>query len=170
MNYITQEQAHEMGAKGAPATEDERLLFEAWMRGHCWALSAIWDGNTYRGTAEDGNCVCPKAMNTRQLWAVWRDRAALAQAESVGPELRHRIRVHLSNRYYYSHKEFCEKLDEIMTAALAQPAKPVELSDDEIKAGWEKTFSTNNPYCPCNLKSFTKAVNWTLAAAAKERT
>lgn len=29
--------AYEMGAKGAKPTEQERLLFEAWMRGHCWA-------------------------------------------------------------------------------------------------------------------------------------
>lgn len=35
-----------------------------------------------------------------------------------------------------------------------------ELTSKQIKAGWEKTFSTNNPFCPCDLKSFTKAVNW----------
>lgn len=72
--------AHDMGAKGSLATDRERLLFEAWMRGHCWALSAQWDGSCYRGSAEHGGYVCPRAMNTRQLWAAWRDRAALAAA------------------------------------------------------------------------------------------
>lgn len=44
-------------------------------------------------------------------------------------------------------------------------AKP--LTDAEIEAGWRHTFSTDNPYCPCNLKSFTKAVRW--AERAKEK-
>jgi hypothetical protein len=34
------------------------------------------------------------------------------------------------------------------------------LSDEQIEKGWRDTFSTDNPYCPCNLKSFTKAVRW----------
>lgn len=70
--------AYDMGAKGAPATDAERLLFEAWMRGHCWALCARWDGRSYRSDAEQGGDIDPRAMNTRQLWAAWRDRAALA--------------------------------------------------------------------------------------------
>ena len=37
------------------------------------------------------------------------------QAPAQGePVLRHRVRVHLANRYSYSHKDFCEKLEEIM--------------------------------------------------------
>ena len=39
------EAAHAMGASGSPAVESERLAFEAWMRGHCWALCATWAGN-----------------------------------------------------------------------------------------------------------------------------
>jgi hypothetical protein len=35
-----------------------------------------------------------------------------------------------------------------------------ELSTAEIEKGWRKTFSTDNPFCPCNLKTFTKAVRW----------
>ena len=41
-----------------------------------------------------------------------------------------------------------------------------ELTAKQIKAGWEQTFSTNNPFCPCDLKSFTKAVNWAERALA----
>jgi len=41
------------------------------------------------------------------------------------------------------------------------------LTDAQIEAGWHQTFSTSNPYCPCNLKSFTKAVRW--AEHAKEK-
>ena len=74
----TVEAAYAMGAKGGQVVEAERLAFEAWMRGHCWALTATWDGTTYRGSAEHGNYICPHAMQLRQLWAAWRDRAALA--------------------------------------------------------------------------------------------
>lgn len=72
------ESAHAMGAKGAPANDAERLAFEAWMRGHCWALCATWDGAGYRSDAEQGGGYCPNAARTRMLWAAWRDRAALA--------------------------------------------------------------------------------------------
>lgn len=71
--------AHAMGAAGGPPHEGERLAFEAWMRGHCWALCATWDGKQYRSDAEQGGDVDPRAMRTRQLWAAWRDRAALAR-------------------------------------------------------------------------------------------
>jgi len=76
----TPEAAHEMGAKGGPIVEAERLAFEAWMRGHCWALCSTWSGRQYVSDAEQGGNVDPRAMNTRQLWAAWRDRAALAAA------------------------------------------------------------------------------------------
>lgn len=71
-------EAHRLGATGAEPTEEERLLFEQWMRGHCWALCATWNGKQYVSDAEQGGCVDPRAMNTRQLFAAWRDRAALA--------------------------------------------------------------------------------------------
>lgn len=72
------EAARAMGETGGPVVEAERLAFEAWMAGHCWALCATWDGTSYRGSAEHPGYVDPRAMNTRQLWASWRDRAALA--------------------------------------------------------------------------------------------
>ncbi|MGF6211821.1 hypothetical protein [Comamonas sp. 4034] len=75
--------AYEMGAKGAPPTEHERILFEEWMRGHCWKVVGTWDGATYRGDAERGLFIDPHAMRTRQLWAVWRDRAALAATPAL---------------------------------------------------------------------------------------
>ena len=71
-------EALRLGKEGAPATEEERLLFEAWMRGHCWALCATWNGTQYVSDAEQGGNVDPRAMNTRQIFAAWRDRAALA--------------------------------------------------------------------------------------------
>lgn len=40
--------------------------------------------------------------------------------------------------------------------------EPKNLSTLAVHKGWEATFSTNNPFCPCDLKSFTKAVNWAL--------
>ncbi|SSW64356.1 hypothetical protein AVE30378_01058 [Achromobacter veterisilvae] len=44
-----------------------------------------------------------------------------------------------------------------------------ELTPTQIEAGWHQTFSTSNPYCPCNLKSFTKAVRWAECAIAAQR-
>lgn len=72
------EAAYAMGAKGGPVVEAERLAFEAWMRGHCWSLGAEWNGLTYMGMLESPGYIDPTAMRTRQLWAAWRDRAALA--------------------------------------------------------------------------------------------
>lgn len=74
------QQAYDLGAKGAAPTEAERLLFEAWMRGHCWAVVGEWDGKTYLTESEKVSYrwTDPHAMSTRMLWAAWRDRAALA--------------------------------------------------------------------------------------------
>lgn len=69
--------AQRMGEVGGPVHDGERLAFEAWMRGHCWALCATWDGKQYRSDAEKWGDVDPHAVRTRQLWAAWRDRAAL---------------------------------------------------------------------------------------------
>lgn len=74
------EAAYEMGAKGGPVVEAERLAFEAWMRGNCWALCATWDGKTYRSDSEQSGHVYQSAMNKRRMWAAWRDRAALVPA------------------------------------------------------------------------------------------
>jgi hypothetical protein len=47
-------------------------------------------------------------------------------------------------------------------------AQPVALTDAQIEAGWRQTFSTDNPYCPCNLQSFTKSVRWVERAKEKK--
>jgi hypothetical protein len=41
-----------------------------------------------------------------------------------------------------------------------EPEQRPELTDAQIEQGWRDTFSTNNPFCPCNLKTFTKAARW----------
>ncbi len=73
----TVEDARELGAKGAPPSENERLLFEAWMGGHCWAVAGEWNGTTYVAASESPSNFDPAVMHTRGLWAAWRDRAAL---------------------------------------------------------------------------------------------
>ncbi|MCG9105600.1 hypothetical protein LH433_02365 [Laribacter hongkongensis] len=78
----TIEAAREIGAKGGEANDAERLAFEAWMAGHCWSISATWNGTSYVSPSETVGYVCPHAMRTRQLWAAWRDRAALAAAQA----------------------------------------------------------------------------------------
>ena len=76
----TLEAAAAMGAQGGPPSEAERLAFEAWMRGHSWLVAGVWDGTTYTGRTkvESGGWFDTAAMQTRMLWAAWRDRAALA--------------------------------------------------------------------------------------------
>lgn len=81
------EAARKMGEQGGPAVEKERLAFEAWMAGHCWALSATWTGTEYRSDSEAAQVGWhdPQAMRTRGLWAAWRDRAALSAAPAQQP-------------------------------------------------------------------------------------
>lgn len=74
--------AEAMGATGGQAGDNERLAFEAWMRSHCWALCAHWDGKQYVSDGEQGGWPDPQAMATRRLWAAWRDRAALARLKT----------------------------------------------------------------------------------------
>lgn len=80
---LTEQQAHHLGAYGAEPTEAERLLFEAWMRGHCWAVVGDWTGTTYQHPQETSGFVHGGAMDTRRLWAAWRDRAALSQLQQA---------------------------------------------------------------------------------------
>lgn len=79
------EAAELMGAKGGSAVDAERLAFEAWMRGHCWKLGAKWTGTEYRSAFEKDGMVDMHAMRTRELWAAWRDRAALAASPEAKP-------------------------------------------------------------------------------------
>jgi len=80
----TVDAAKAMGETGASPTDAERLAFEAWMSGHCWALGANWNGTEYTNATEHSGYVCPVALRTRMLWAAWRDRAALASAPAPG--------------------------------------------------------------------------------------
>lgn len=42
----------------------------------------------------------------------------------------------------------------------AWSAKLHPLSDDQIERGREASFSTSNPFCPCDSKTMRKAVRW----------
>lgn len=79
------EAAEAMGEKGGPVVEAERIAFEAWMRGHCWNLCAEWTGTQYLSAFEKDGMVDTRAMRTREIWAAWRDRAALAAAPEAKP-------------------------------------------------------------------------------------
>lgn len=90
MDALLIERARVMGSIGAPATEGERLAFEAWMHGHCWSLFAEWrDGEYpgYYGPHETRDYFCPHATRTRMMWAAWRDRAALAESDPLRAQL-----------------------------------------------------------------------------------
>lgn len=74
--------AHNIGANTVqiPHSDDDRMQFEAWMRGHCWKVSGAWNGHQYVHAVEKDGGLNAQAMLTRQLWAAWRDSAAVARA------------------------------------------------------------------------------------------
>lgn len=69
---LTVEQAHAMGKKGSPYSEHERLLYEAYCKGHCWAVGQWLEG---KGIYED--------ITDRIRFAMWRDRGALEAAATA---------------------------------------------------------------------------------------
>jgi predicted RNase H-like nuclease (RuvC/YqgF family) len=42
----------------------------------------------------------------------------------------------------------------------AAPKALAPLTDEQIEEGRKATFSTDNPYCPCDTKTMRKAVQW----------
>jgi len=80
-----QQAAYDIGAKGSEPTEEDRLSFEAWMRGHCWKVEGDWNGRQYVHAHESTGFAHGGAMNTRRLWAAWRDRGALAAQQVAMP-------------------------------------------------------------------------------------
>lgn len=107
---IDETAAYQMGAKGAEPTEAERLLFEAWMRGHCWKVVGKWDGRSYTAPGERSGMPDPAAMLTRQLWAAWRDRAALAgNAAPPAAEQPDAVRKVLSSISRMARNEACRE-------------------------------------------------------------
>lgn len=45
-----------------------------------------------------------------------------------------------------------------LARAELEARKPLPLSDEQIERLREQTFSTNNPFCPCDSKTMRKAV------------
>lgn len=73
------EAARKIGEEGGSSNEDERFAFEAWMHGHCWSMCDVWwDGRGYLVPNESRVFIDPTGLRIRQIWAAWRDRAALA--------------------------------------------------------------------------------------------
>ena len=52
----------------------------------------------------------------------------------------------------------------------AMPKEWLGLTDEQIEAGRAKTFSINNPYCPCDSKTMRKAVRWAEAKLKEKNT
>ena len=78
----------------------------------------IWDCGD--GGHQDVTMLKMIAKGTKLYAAAGASPVQPAQSEK---ELRHRIRVHLTNRNYYSHQEFCTKLEELMAEGAAPSIK-----------------------------------------------
>jgi len=61
-------------------------------------------------------------------------------------------------------KATLERIAELEAAIAASAQDAARLTDKQIEAGWHQTFSTSNPFCPCDLRAFKKAVNWAQSA------
>lgn len=137
MSKISIEAARAMGAKGGPVVEDERLAFEAWMRGHCWALGAEWKEGAYLGRDEViGRSFCQEAMITRQLWAAWRDRAALTPPNPLKQTIEALLSVMTlvdQSKLNSRHRDmFVRRMDEALEALRVLNGAPsVDLADGE---------------------------------------
>ena len=71
----------------------------------------------------------------------------------------------------------CERCGEVNPAEIhtCTPIEPSSQTTDaaltsaEIEAGWHDTFSTRNPFCPCDLSAFTKSARWAERAIRQHR-
>jgi hypothetical protein len=143
---VTKEMAYAIGAKGAEPTEAERLLFEEWMRGHCWAVIGEWTGTQYLHPKEAKGFLHEGAVATRRLWAAWRDRAALGAPQPASTS-------GLNPLWVATHPD-----------NLQQPAEPLELTTDEIDALWK-----DEPLTMPQIAVRRKIVNVALKAANAKR-
>jgi hypothetical protein len=144
---ITEAMAEEMGATGSPHSEPERFLFEAYCKGHCWAVGE-WNGKHYVDMADSIR------------FAYWRDRAALATRdatpvvdarpvaimEAVGAVLEGftllpAVRKILETAYYATRDAAPSDAQDAERAAKALERKrceQYEWTDDEFEIWWNK--------------------------------
>lgn len=50
----------------------------------------------------------------------------------------------------------CARAADALEALLGDARVP--MTEQDLRNSWQDTFSTNNPFCPCDLRSFTKSV------------
>lgn len=90
----------------------------------------------------------------------WRENEAWHRAASPGAVL------HLLDRIHELEMQALDLASENSILKRAEEAelearKPLPLSDEQIEGLREQTFSTNNPFCPCDSKTMRKAVRAT---------
>lgn len=108
MNQELIDKAREIGRTGARPTEEERLLFEAWMKGHCWQVCGTWNGTTYVDDDETTSYIDPQASLTRMLWAAWRDRAALPFSNHPEPSEDRKKHFELAHAVWHTLDDSCD--------------------------------------------------------------
>lgn len=82
----------------------------------------------------------------------------------------HKLRKALQAAYEAHKDDFEQPWLSLAAEALAAPSgEQVELTDAELEAGRHKVFSTSNPFCPCDSKTFRKAARWAIAAHEAKR-
>jgi hypothetical protein len=147
--------AEKTAAQSAVVLDAERSVFEVWMRD--------FEGYPYAG------------QYANLMWKAWQARAASPQATAFEwpplPALPNQGFYAFDQALFTEHQMqgYANAYGEAVRVAMATATQPAQteraqteraLTAAEIEKGWRKTFSTDNPYCPCNLKSFTKAVRW----------
>jgi len=99
---------------------------------------------------------------------------APAGAATMPPEIPRDLLGKIVDEVFDGAIEDASVIEDIYRVIAREHAAPTAglaaiLTQAEIERGWHDTFSTGNPFCPCNLKSFTKAVNWAVAAISRKQ-
>lgn len=148
------------------ALPDERAAFEARFPvpgGVSWSGSGYVVKNDYINPYS-----CDRFIGQ---WVAWQTRAAIAgtarREDMIDMDAKRfledpDVQGESGLNTYYSRDLVLEMLDAAIDEALAaeQDAERKPMTSKQMEAGREAIFSTGNPYCPCDSKTFRKVAEW----------
>lgn len=152
----------QVAESSAPA-RDMQEAFEAKfpMPANCTRYSGGYSPTSY--SAWDAQAYVQKWEGWKAAYAALQSHPAQAGKESLEEALMNAL-IRCTNLSSDAIDERVAEMVEICKPTAAPsasvPAQAVTLKPAEIEQGWRDTFSTNNPFCPCDLGAFTKAVKW----------
>ena len=112
--------------------------------------------------AESVDAAFPALANAEILHAMlsWRE---CDSREGLTGELDMMDRI-----YYVLRSHLVQRAESAKQSAPVVKPTCSPLSDTQLEKIWKDTFSTNNPFCPCNLKTFLKVARAVEQSSYKE--